>query len=191
VVLSECEGSATITIYVHVTPLPNSGIINGIDSVCSGQVIALTETVAGGVWSSSNFSITTIDSTGIITGVSSGVDTILYTIIDSECTAISIYPFKVLSHSICTAGYNNLSTETHALKIYPNPSFTGQFTIEIYSDREENAQVIISNLIGDIIEKIIAITNTPIKMQLKIPSGVYFLSANISNRKWNEMIIIR
>jgi len=52
--------------------------ITGPSSVCVGSTISLTNATTGGTWSSSNNTIATVGSTGIVTGVSSGVDIITY-----------------------------------------------------------------------------------------------------------------
>lgn len=52
--------------------------ISGPDSVCAGATITLTSTPSFGTWSSSNPAIATVGSTGIVTGVAPGVDTILF-----------------------------------------------------------------------------------------------------------------
>lgn len=65
---------------VTVNPLPS--VIGGPASVCQGSTITLSNTTAGGTWTSSNTGIATITSgsatTGILTGVSNGSATITY-----------------------------------------------------------------------------------------------------------------
>jgi hypothetical protein len=51
--------------------------IGGPTNVCHGATITLTDTT-GGTWSSSTPSIATISSTGVVTGISPGFDTITY-----------------------------------------------------------------------------------------------------------------
>ena len=65
---------ATIT----VNPLPNAATISGSTSVCTGSSITLTDSISGGTWSASNSNATV--SAGIVTGVSTGTDTISYTV---------------------------------------------------------------------------------------------------------------
>jgi uncharacterized protein YjdB len=54
------------------------GPITGPHTVCIGSTILLHDTTAGGLWSSSTPAIATIDSIGIVTGITSGVTTITY-----------------------------------------------------------------------------------------------------------------
>ncbi len=77
------------TFSVTVLPSPVVGIILGSSHVAVGSNIALTDTTSGGVWSSTNPSVTIVGSTGIVTGVSLGIDTIKYTVTNSCGTAVA------------------------------------------------------------------------------------------------------
>ncbi len=92
IVTGSC-GSATATKYLTVDPLPNAGIISGVSNLCIGSTTTYTNSVGGGTWSSSNANAT-IGTTGLITGVLAGVDTITYTVTGSCGTATAI---KVLT----------------------------------------------------------------------------------------------
>jgi trimeric autotransporter adhesin len=79
-----------ISTIVTVNPFPNAGVINGIPSVCIGTSITLSDTSAGGTWSSGNTGIATADATsGTVTGVALGTVTISYTVSNSCGTAIA------------------------------------------------------------------------------------------------------
>ncbi len=67
-----CSNSRILTI----NPLPAN--INGTDSVCAGSTTALTDVAAGGTWSSSIISVATVNASGVVTGVASGVTIITY-----------------------------------------------------------------------------------------------------------------
>ena len=81
-------GTATATAVVTVNPLPVSGTITGLSSVCVASVIALTDAASGGVWSSSNASAS-INAAGIVTGITAGIDTFNYTVTNSCGIAIA------------------------------------------------------------------------------------------------------
>ncbi len=68
-----------VTYSVTVYPVP--GPIVGADSVCQGDSVLYTNSVAGGKWYSSDPTFASVDSlTGWVTGVASGTATITYTI---------------------------------------------------------------------------------------------------------------
>ena len=52
----------------------------GPSSVCPGSSITLTNSVTGGTWSTSNPSVATVSSTGVVTGVAAGTAMISYTV---------------------------------------------------------------------------------------------------------------
>ncbi len=80
-------GSAVAQHPVTVNPLPDAGGISGSATMCAGTIGIYTETVPGGVWSLSNTTIATISSTGVVTAISPGTDTIRYTVTNSCGTA--------------------------------------------------------------------------------------------------------
>lgn len=67
---------ATVTKSVTVVPAPMP--ITGIFSICTGSTTSLTDGTPGGTWSSSNPSVATINSTGLVTAVSTGTTVISY-----------------------------------------------------------------------------------------------------------------
>lgn len=79
-VTNTCGTSYAIT-AMNVGPLPSAGTLSGPDSVCIGTTITEASTVADGTWRSKYDTVATVDpSTGIVTGVSNGIDTIYYTV---------------------------------------------------------------------------------------------------------------
>jgi|GEM_PF-1546760 len=63
------------TVTVNALPPP---FISGSNSVCVGTEITLSDTAAGGTWSSVNTNAT-VSTSGVVTGISPGYDSILYT----------------------------------------------------------------------------------------------------------------
>ena len=82
---------ATTSVTVDAVP----ATIAGTDSVCIGAVTFLTNSVAGGVWSSSDITVATVDGLGNVTGVSANTVRISY-VIGSGCSAsivVTVKPF--------------------------------------------------------------------------------------------------
>lgn len=72
---------ASISIFRNY-PLPQIGPIRGDTSVCfNSDTTQLTDSITGGTWSIANPSLATITSTGLVTGIAPGVDTVFYTTI--------------------------------------------------------------------------------------------------------------
>jgi hypothetical protein len=75
-----CSAIAVDTVLAPPVP------ISGPSSVCIGATIVLSDAEPGGAWSRSNAAASVGGSSGIVTGVSSGVDTIYYT---GRCGVVS------------------------------------------------------------------------------------------------------
>ncbi len=78
------------TVTITVNPSPSA--ITGSGTVCTGSTTALTQSVAGGTWSSSNTLVATVGTTGVVTGVTAGNPTITYTL-PAGCFAL--FPMTV------------------------------------------------------------------------------------------------
>jgi gliding motility-associated-like protein len=122
------NGCAT-TIVVTVDPLP--GTITGPRAVCVNDSVQLLNTTPGGTWTSSTSAIATINATtGFVTGVSPGVDTITYTIMPGSCTAtflITVNPLPALitgPDSICVGSDTLLANATPGGRWFSNDSLT-------------------------------------------------------------------
>ena len=83
-----CTTTATKDITIHANPVVAA--ITGNSALCVGSTTILSSATTGGVWSSSNTSIATINATtGVVTGVSAGVATMSYSVTNSNnCTTV-------------------------------------------------------------------------------------------------------
>ncbi len=88
-------GTPTITYTLptgcfSTTTVPVNAVANitGTPSVCLGQTITLSDATSGGTWSSSNTAVGTINSSGVVTGLSIGSTTISYAVSSLGCSAV-------------------------------------------------------------------------------------------------------
>ena len=102
VTASNCGGSTTSAgTSVTVAGTVTVAAIAGINSVCLGSSTTLSNATAGGVWTSSNAAIATVDaSSGVVTPVSVGTVTISYTVTVGSCSNAATYTLTVPSGSI-------------------------------------------------------------------------------------------
>ena len=82
--------TAVATKIITVNPLPVAGSISGTDTVCYNTNISLTDAAPGGSWSSSNTSIATVNSSGLVHGIYPGTAIISYTVTNSCGTAYAV-----------------------------------------------------------------------------------------------------
>ncbi len=96
-------GSTTVSTTITVGDIPvTAGFISGPGAVCPGSSVALTESLAGGVWSSSDVSIATVDTFGNVTGVAAGAADISYTVTNS-CGSLST-TFNIVVNTSSASG---------------------------------------------------------------------------------------
>ena len=107
---------ATVTQIITVNPTP--GPIVGLNLLCPGDTITLSDVTPGGTWSSSSTAIATVGSVvAFVTGISAGMDTISYTIVNG-CLAqygITVYPLPTAimgPGSLCVGDSTTLSDTT-------------------------------------------------------------------------------
>jgi uncharacterized protein YjdB len=81
---SPCGSLATTTVTIN----PNASPISGSGVACTGVTTTLTETGTG-TWTTANGAIATVSSTGVVTGVSAGTTSIIYTL-STGCVPASL-----------------------------------------------------------------------------------------------------
>ena len=139
----------------------NPGTISGSSSICIASSATLTDTATGGTWSVTNSRATI--SGGIVTGVTAGIDTAIYTVTNACGTTIAKFPFTIAP---CPSEVNQLPLQT-TVAIIPNPT-TGNISITGAS----NTIIKVYNTLGQLIREANNTDNISISA---FPSGLYFV----------------
>jgi uncharacterized protein YjdB len=121
----------TVTI---VSPCSDPAAITGTSAFCAGSTTSLSDATSGGVWSSGNTSVATVDSGGVVTGVYGGTAVISYTV-SGGCAAtkiVTVYPaaeagIVIGTAHVATGGTTTLS-DRHLVVTSPS-SITGDLKI--------------------------------------------------------------
>jgi len=79
-------GTISTDVPITINPGPDDGTITGLDSVCTGSIVLMFDAAGGGAWSISNANAT-ISGGGLVTGVTTGLDTVSYSVTNSCGTA--------------------------------------------------------------------------------------------------------
>ncbi len=90
--IGSCTSTTTVT--VNTQPAP----ISGLTSLCDLSTISLSDATAGGVWTSTNPGVATIDAFGNVTSASLGTTVISYTI--GSCAATLIVTVTTLPGTV-------------------------------------------------------------------------------------------
>ena len=157
--------------------MPLAGIITGGASICVGTKDTLTGTPLGGDWSSSNTNatVTTIATGVVISGVSSGADTIIYTLTNECGPTVAVFPILVCDMTGVTSPRPS-PEEREMLRVWPNPN-EGVFTVMLSSLLDEPVQLVITNIVGEKVKEITTTSNKATELKLNEAAGVYFVSA--------------
>ncbi len=151
---------------------PTVSAIAGLDTVCIGSTITLTNSTAGGYWRSTN-AHATISGGGVVAGVTAGLETIKY-VVDNSCTSVQV--FHTVYVSTCTTT-NVPELTSNDLKVYPNP-VTQELTV---SCTHPINNLTIANFVGQIVYE--HNYNTPLVTVnvSDLPTGLYFIKINNSS----------
>ncbi|RWU06147.1 Calx-beta domain-containing protein [Pedobacter chitinilyticus] len=89
-----CVGAVQQTVTVNA--MPTVATTTGASALFVGDNITLANTTVGGVWSSSNTAIATVDVNGVVTGVAAGTANIIYTVTGTgNCVATNTHAITV------------------------------------------------------------------------------------------------
>ncbi len=104
-------GSNTVTKQITVNDVPPiPAIITGSNTVTIRSVMLLSNVTSGGVWSSANTSVATINSFGIVTGINVGTTDIIYSVSNACGTSSVNLPITVTPiAAACTLPAANFS----------------------------------------------------------------------------------
>ncbi|NDC41589.1 MAG: hypothetical protein EBZ77_08570, partial [Chitinophagia bacterium] len=98
------------------------GTITGLDSVCAGGTMVLHNRVAGGRWAASN-GRATVNDTGLVTGITSGRDTITYTLYGHQ-TASKVIFVNTPPVTVSISGRDSVCTGASLLLTASTPGGT-------------------------------------------------------------------
>ncbi len=143
-VSNSCPNSpASSTFSTSVDPVPGT-IMGGPGNICynHGQQAFLSDTPPGGVWSSSNTSVATVTSGGVVTGSAVGTVLIFYGF--GNCVAK-----YVLQSNFCgpRPGKSAQAEAEQGYALYPNPN-DGNIYLKQNIVDEKSTQVAVYNTLG-------------------------------------------
>jgi sugar lactone lactonase YvrE/uncharacterized protein YjdB len=185
--VSNACGTAVTTKPITVNPTPSPGSISGATEVCIGAVVNMTNPVSTGIWSSSDVSRATISAAGDVTGLSAGIDTIIYSVTSGLCDARTTHLITVTDCTPEKAANDRLAAEN--MSITPNPS-TGTFLFKLSSSTAEVVRIEITNVAGKKVKEVLTTTNSALEVTLNEAAGFYFLTAYTDSGSYTAKIIL-
>ena len=170
----------------HCPLTVNAGAISGASAVVVGAHITLTDTASGGTWHCSSAHATVTG--GVVTGVSAGWDTVMYTVSNPCGMKSAQWPVHITAPSI--AGVNgSLAAPTNGMEIYPNPN-KGSFKVQFFADAQEPVHIVITNVLGSQVMELDATTNSLVNINLDQPTGIYIISASTAHGNYVSKVAV-
>ena len=77
---------------------------------------------------------------------------------------------------------------TPELKVFPNPN-QGTFTVNLLSDKDEPADVKITNMVGETINKFITTTNKVNEIKINDPAGIYLVTVTTAHGHYVAKVV--
>jgi len=177
-----------ITTTVTVVAPPNAGTIVGPASLCIDSTIDFSESLTTGAWGSSDTAVCKVNTEGNVKCLSAGTAIISYTVSNGYCSSVAM---KTVTVTACPSGIRNIgSPSVPDLEVFPNPN-QGAFSVVLYAPIQEDAQIKITNLLGEVIIEFPIATNKTKVINLDTPPGTYYLSAFSSSGKLNTMVTVQ
>ena len=110
-VISYTVGASSVTITFTVNPIPAA--ISGSTMVCVGLTTSLSDATSGGAWNSGSPGIASVSSGGLVTGITAGAATIIYSLAGCSTTiVVTVNPNPGMSGymGVCVGGTTSLSS---------------------------------------------------------------------------------
>ncbi|MBX2907337.1 MAG: T9SS type A sorting domain-containing protein [Taibaiella sp.] len=184
--VTDAYSADTAWVYVRVDGPANAGTLTGADTVCKGGTTTFISSVAGGVFSTTTGNATA--SSGTITGITEGMDTVVY-IFTNSCGSDTVV--QAIEVKDCPAGIGEPQVAGNdALQLWPSPA-SGSVSILLSSAISEAASVVITNVVGQVVKEFNITTNRSTEMEINVPPGVYTVSAITSHGRMVRQLAVR
>lgn len=181
-------GSESAIKNIVVDTFPDAGAITGLDTVCVSETITLSNSVTGGVWSSSNNSLGSITGTGIVTGVAAGSVTISYSVTNSCGTDYALYPITIFPYEHCYPPTQLADISLFNLCIFPNPT-DGLIALDLGAEPDNCILTIIDVSGRKVMDK--ALQQRMTTFSLNLSQGIYFATVSDKSGMTVKKIVIR
>ncbi len=177
-----------IVVNIIAPPVPTP-LHSVADSVCVNDTTTFYHDVVGGTFSNVFSTISSISSTGLVTGLAPGVDTIKYTV-TLPCGSYTVAkPILVSNIGDCYVSVKNALKGNLGLEVYPNPS-KGSFIVMPITASAQLVEVTLSNLMGQVIKSYTFTSNANHEVKSDLAAGMYIVTLKADGYTVNKRLVI-
>jgi len=94
-----------------------------------------------------------------------------------------------LTIEVAPVGVKSLTSSSTELMLVPNPN-KGVFNMTLVSDNSEQADVVITNILGEKVKEFNIATNNTTEIKLDVAPGIYILSATTSEGRFEAKVMV-
>lgn len=187
--ISTVCGPFSQTYPLTIQTEPTAGTISATSwGVCIGDTLYLYTTSSGGTWRHTNATAANLWATGMVTSLSAGVDTVLYTISNMCGADTARFVYYVLSDSACATGIG-AGKSNMQLGVYPNPS-SGTFNIVFAAAGGADALATITDAVGVRKHQQTVHSNKENTVSVDLAPGIYYLTVTTATTTVTRKLVI-
>jgi len=175
-------------ITIEQLPTPGAMAITGSGSVCTGATIILADPIGGGAWTMSNPNAT-VSGTGIVTGVSAGLATVLYAVTNSCGTATATHDIEIAD---CGALGIRANSSAPEIRVFPNPA-SSALNVAWSALQQGAGSISIADVTGRVVlrNELTVSGDGAIELNISgLKDGVYLLSFNAGSFNFVDKVVI-
>ena len=181
-------GTVKTTSVITVTVPPVAATVTGQDYVCINRTpVTLATSITGGTWSATNSNAQVL--AGVVSGMTAGNDTVLYTLSNLCGSATDSFVMNVPSMWRCDSitGVKQV-VNAGKIKVWPNPT-TGAFVIDV-PENVQNARIVVSDVYGKVyMDRQETSVNGQVQISIaNAPDGVYAVRVLADDSSYNTLV---
>jgi hypothetical protein len=165
-------GTRAVGLSFTVADLPQVAPITGSTTVCPSAVIQLSDATSGGIWSSDNTAIATVNFSGKVTGISNGTVTIRYTVNNICGPTVRTVQIIVSCNKNGKNGLGDSRLPFMDVQVLPNPSIN-YFNLIVSSSEDDAPTVRVFDMQGRLLDEKRGAIGQAIRIGDGLAAGTY------------------
>ncbi len=186
--VSDGANADTLLIYVSIDTADYPSHITGIDTLCPGDIDTLSSSVLGGVWSVTNTTIGTISASGIFSALTSGIDTVIYTVVNACGESYAYFPLFVRPSASCLTDISGSILPDISISLFPHP-VQGTFIIKV-TGISTPVKCAIHHITGSLVATYEMPASGKLLVSNRLSSGLYVLTAYTEGRTYRQQFVV-